>query len=124
MIDTEAFDHDIDTVREKLRSRLGARGRTLAKALRSAGRSLPKPARQAGQRLVQLQRMVAHPRLRRLVNRNEVDAALAELTAPLDGIDPAERRKDRLLGFAASAVFNVLLLSALMVAFMRWRGLI
>ena len=124
MIDPAAFQQDIDAVRDKLRARLGARGRTLAHGLRRAGRSLPKPARQAGARLVQVQRMVANPRLRRLADPAQVDAALAELNVHLDTMKAADRRKDRLLGFAGSAVFNLMVLGALVIAFLRWRGLV
>ncbi|WP_133176172.1 hypothetical protein [Pelagivirga sediminicola] len=124
MIDPVTFQQDIDAVQTKLRIRLGARGKTLARSLRRAGRALPKPARQAGGRLVQMQAMVVHPRLRRLVTRAQVDGALAELSAPLNVINVKERRKDRLLGFAASVVFGLMVLGAGIVALMRWRGLL
>jgi hypothetical protein len=122
MIDPVTFQQDIDAVQTKLRIRLGARGKTLARSLRRAGRSLPKPARQAGKRLVQMQRMVANPRLRRLVTRAQVDAALAELCAPLNLINASEWRKDRVLGFAGSVVFGLMILGAGIIALMRWRG--
>ncbi len=124
MIDPVIFQQDIDAVRTKLRIRLGARGKTLARSLRRAGRSLPKHARQAGGRLVQMQAMVAHPRLRRLVTRGQVDAALADLSAPLNVINVKERRKDRLLGITASVVFSLMVLGAGIIVFMRWRGLL
>lgn len=124
MIDSERFNDDIVAARGKLRSRLGVRGRSLAAQLRRAGRALPKPARAAGQRLVELQPMVAHPRLRRLVQHDEVSAALAELNTHLDGVNASERRTDRLLGLAGSIVGNLLLLAVLLVVFMRWRGLV
>ncbi|WP_162497420.1 hypothetical protein [Roseovarius dicentrarchi] len=118
------FQQDIDAVQTKLRIRLGARGKTLSRSLRRAGRALPKPARQAGRRLVQMQAMVAHPRLRRLVTRAEVDGALADLSAPLNLINVKERRKDRLLSMTASVVFGLMVLGAGIIALMRWRGLL
>lgn len=124
MIDSEQFESDIQAVRDKLRGRLGARGRNLAVQLRRAGRALPKPARLAGQRLADLQPMIAHPRLRLLVEQAEVSAALADLNEHLDGVNASERRKDQLLGLAGSIVGNLLLLVVLLVAFMRWRGLV
>lgn len=124
MIDSQRFNDDIEAACGKLRNRLGARGRSLAAQLRRAGRLLPKPARQAGQRLVELQPMVAHPSLRRLVKRDEIKAALAELNDHLDKVSGAERRKDRQLGLAGSVVGNLLLLGVLLITFMRWRGLI
>ncbi|HEY9040023.1 MAG TPA: hypothetical protein VIN05_13890 [Roseovarius sp.] len=124
MIDPVTFQQEIDAARAKLRRRLGARGKTLAQALRRAKRSLPRPARQAGEQLVQMQAMAAHPRLRRLVGRAEVDAALSALNAPLATINVKERRKDRLLSIARSAVVNMLIFGALLIALMRWRGLL
>jgi hypothetical protein len=124
MVDPKVFQSDVDAAADKLRTRLGARGRTLSRRLKNAGRALPKPARQAGLRLVELQAMMAHPRLRRLVRRSDVEAALAALTAPLNTIDVKERRKDRLLGFAGSAVGNLLLLALLVMIILHWRGLI
>lgn len=124
MVDPEIFRQDIDAVQTKLRIRLGARGKTLALSLRRAGRSLPMHARQAGSRLIVMQAMVAHPRLRRLVARSEVDTALAELSAPLNVIKLKDRRKDKWLKFAASVVFGMLVLAAAIIALMRGRGLI
>lgn len=124
MIDPVTFQEDIDATQVRLRTRLGARGKTLAQSLRRARRSLPRSAQQAGAQLVQMQAMAAHPRLRRLVGRAQVDAALRALNAPLATINVKERRKDRLLGLAASVVFNLLILGALVIAFMRWRGLL
>ncbi|MFX0542561.1 hypothetical protein ACEWPM_012615 [Roseovarius sp. S4756] len=124
MVDSTTFQNDINTASEKLRSRLGARGATLAKQLKRAGRALPKSARAGGRRLVELQKMMAHPRLRRLVRAEDATAALAALNAPLDQVDVKERRKDRLLHFAGSLVGNLLLLLLLLVALLRWRGLI
>ncbi|MCQ0093847.1 hypothetical protein [Roseovarius sp. M141] len=124
MIDPVTFQKDIDAMQVKLRTRLGARGKTLAHSLHRARRSLPGSAQQAGARLVQMQAMVAHPRLRRLVARAQVDAALSALNAPLATINVKERRKDRLLGLAGSVVFNLLILGAAIIAFMLWRGLL
>ena len=100
------------------------RGKTLAISLRRAGRSLPRHARQAGSRLVVMQGMIDHPRLRRLVTRSDVDSALAELTAPLNVLNFKDRRKDRWLRFAASVVLGMLVLAAAIIAIMWSRGLI
>ncbi len=124
MIDPETLQHEINTARGRLRSRLGARGKTLAQALHRARRSLPRSARQAGAHLVQMQAMAAHPRLRRLVGRAEVDAALSALNAPLATINVKDRRKDRLLSLARSAVVNMMIFGTLLIVFMRWRGLL
>jgi hypothetical protein len=124
MIDLKTVRRDIDAASEKLRTRLGARGRTLTQRLKRAGRALPKPARQAGWRLVELEKLLANPRLRRLVSRPELDTALADLNVHLDKVNPSERRKDRLLGFVGSAVGNLLLLGVLVIILLRWRGLV
>jgi hypothetical protein len=123
MVDPKTFQSDIDAASAKLRTRLGARGHTLSRQLSSAGRALPKPARMGGRRLVELQKMMAHPRLRRLVRAADADAALAALNAPLDQIDVRERRKDRLLRIAGSTVGILLVVGLLLVIVLRWRGL-
>lgn len=124
MIDPRAFQADLDAVSEKLRTRLGVRGATLSRQLRRAGRALPKAARQGGRRLTELQSMMAHPRLARVVRPDDVKAAFAALNAPLDQIDAKERRKDRALRLAGVVVGNLLLLGALLVIVLRWRGMI
>jgi len=124
MIDQKAFQTDIDAASEKLRARIGVRGRSFAQRLRRAGRALPGPARQAGWRLVELQAMIAHPGMRRLVRAPDVDAALAELNMHLDKVNAGERRKDRLLGLAGGVVGNLLLLALLVIVVLRWRGLV
>ncbi|SEK50637.1 hypothetical protein SAMN05421666_1187 [Roseovarius nanhaiticus] len=124
MVDPKTFQADIDALSQKLRSRVGARGRSLEAQLRRAGRALPKAARQGGSRLVKLEKMMAHPRLRRLVRAEDVAAALGAVSAPLDQIDVKERRKDRALRLAGSTVGNLLILGALIVILLRWRGLV
>ncbi|MFD0858887.1 hypothetical protein [Roseovarius aquimarinus] len=124
MVDPKAFQSDLDAASEKLRNRLGARGATLARQIGRAGRALPKPARAGGKRVVELEAMMAHPRLRRLVRAEDAAAAFAALNAPLDKIDVKERRKDRALRIAGAVVGNLLLFGALLVAFLRWRGIV
>jgi len=124
MVDYSTFRADLDAVEQKLRTRLGARGRSLSQKLKRAGRALPKSARQAGRRLVALEAMMAHPRLRRVVRGEDAEAAFAALNAPLDLIDVKERRKDRLLRFSATAVGNLLILALLVIVVLRWRGIV
>lgn len=124
MSDSGTFQDRLDAASEKLRSRLGVRGPSFGARIRRAGRALPKPARLAGRRLVELQKMAAHPRLRRIIRRDDFDAALAELNAHLDKVNAGERRKDRLLGLAGSVVGNLLLLGAAVIALLYWRGIL
>ena len=109
---------------ELMEKHLGTRGPTLERALRRAGRRLPRGLRDKGQLLVEAERMAEHPRLMQRVDAAAVDAAFRDLSDHLRTIDRAEARKTRTLNIAAALAFNLLLVVALLIAFLRWRGLI
>jgi len=124
VIDPEEINRDIVQLEMLLRERLGIRGKTFAKQLRRAGRRLPRFARRAGEVIAQAQQMMQHPHLAAQVDRAAVDHAIAILRAHLSDIDPAQRRASMLLGLAGVIVFNLLILLALVVVVLRWRGAI
>lgn len=124
MIDPAWFQAELDRASTKLREKLGVRGRTFATRLRRAGRALPAHAQRAGQVLVEAQRLMDNPRLRRRIDEGQMRGALRELHAGLDPIDPKDRRKGALLGLAGSMVFNLMLVVAAVIFVLRWRGLI
>jgi hypothetical protein len=123
-MDHQRFDRQVDAACGALQARLGARGRSLAARLKRAGRRLPKEARAAGAQIVAAQQMAAHPRLARLVADDRTDAAFATLTAHLKGIDPADRRKGAVLSLAGAVVFDLLVVAALVIAVLVWRGFV
>ena len=105
------------------RQRLGIRrGDTLEAKLRVAGRLVPKHERRAGRVLVEAERMWENPRLRRRYGPEELAAAERTLRTWLGSVDPAERRKDVVLGVLASLAFNFLLLAGAVIGWMAWSG--
>jgi len=109
-------------LRAMMRAKLGVRGRSLRAALRRGGRMVPGPARGAGGRIVQAEALVAHPKLRRLVDAAGLRADAADLRAALAQIDPKDRRRGALLGMAGALVFNLLLVVAALLGLLVWRG--
>jgi len=123
-MNAERFDDEVEALNAKLQAKLGVRGKTLARRLSRAGRRLPKPVQAAGRVITTSQTLMHDPRLQRMVQDGEVDAAFATVNGHLKGIDRSEDRKDAALGLAGSVVFNLILVVTLVVVVMRWRGLI
>ena len=105
-------------------NRLGVGGASLSARLGRAGRDVPRSVRREAQMLVDAERMLAHPKLRKQVDPRQIDHAYRVSSSWLGGVDPAERRKDRVLGFLAVNVVNLGLLAAGILALLDWRGLI
>lgn len=124
MTDIDRFNRQVERLEALMQQKIGGRGRTLAKRFARAGRMLPRRIQRAGQVITRAQSAVANPKLARLHDPRAIDAAFAEVTAYLKSIDPAERRKGLVLGVLGSAVFNVMLLVAAVVFFLRWQGLV
>ncbi|RME13956.1 MAG: hypothetical protein D6801_10225 [Alphaproteobacteria bacterium] len=103
--------------------RLGIGGRNLETRLRRGGRRLPAKVREAGALLLEARRMAASPKLAPRIDHARIAAACALAERELMAIDPKERRLTRLVNWAAGNAFNLLLVLALALGAMRWRGL-
>ncbi|WP_116130956.1 hypothetical protein [Tropicimonas sp. IMCC34043] len=122
MIDISLPETNADLAR-LMRERLGVRGdATLAAKMRRGGRLLPRRLRQEGAYLVQMEQLWQHPRLRRQIDVDHVARAQAELRAHLTAIDPRDRMIGRILGIVAPLAFNLLLIGALVIAWLAWTG--
>ena len=118
-----------DTIAERseqlaklIEERLGVRGRGLERKLQKAGRMLPRWVRQEAGRFVEAQRLMGHPKLMMQANPGALDDAFARCERWLKGVDPSERRKDRILGFLATNAFNLILIGALFIAYLNVAG--
>jgi hypothetical protein len=111
-------------VKDLMQARLGLSAATLDDQLCKAGRSLPRRVRRAGAYLVQAEAMSGQPRLFRQIDAARLDRAERICRTYLQGIDPAERKKDKVLRLLAVVAFNFLLLAALVIAVLAWRGII
>lgn len=118
------LETEIATTRELLREKLGVRARDLASALRRARYRLPRRVYNRGMLLAGAQDRARHPKLRLTLDMPVLAGAAREIQAHLRAIDLADRRKGWWLGMLGGLAFNILLLIALVIAFLVWRGLI
>lgn len=112
----------IEELRRLLREVHGIRGRTLAQALRRSKLFLPRRIRKAGWRLAEVEPLLGHPKLERMLDLAALDAAHREVAGHLKSVDVADLRRGRLLGIAASMAVNLILVAVLFVLWMRWTG--
>ncbi len=124
MIEVTKFQQRVGALEKQLHSKLGVRGRSLEKRFARAGRLLPKHVRRSGQVITRAQAALPNPRLARLHDQKAIERAFADVNCYLNGVDPAERRKDAVLGVLGSMVFNLLLLGAALAGLLYWQGVI
>ena len=124
MIEIETFQTRAAALEKLMQEKLGVRGRSLEKRFARAGRLLPKRIRRAGRLITEAQAALHHPKLARLQDPKALNTAFADVTAHLKTIDPADRRKGLVLGILGGMTFNLILLTAAIVALLRWQGVI
>ncbi|WP_135506267.1 hypothetical protein [Roseovarius aestuariivivens] len=124
MIDTKEFHARAAKLEALLQSKLGLKGKSLSARLRRAGRLLPRRLRAEAAILTEAEHKLTHPGLARQVDFPRVTKAFAALEAHLSEVDPKDRRKGKILGWAGGLVFNLLVLIALLVLILRWQGLV
>lgn len=111
-----------EEVRALIEQRLRLKAPTLDRALARAGRLLPKWAHRDARRLVEANVMMSHPKLRLAVDHKAIDKAHARLVEHLKTIDPAERRKTRILSILGSISFNLIAVATALILYLVWRG--
>ena len=107
-----------------LDEKLSLRRGPLQTRLNRAGRRLPARIRAQAQLIAEAETLATHPKLSLRIDRDRVARAHAEVRAHLRAIDAADRRRGAVLGLLGGLAFNMLLLAALTLAFLRWRGLV
>lgn len=119
---------DLDARAERLakliEEKLDVRGHGLEAKLGRGGRKLPRAVREAGEQLLLGQRMAANPKLARQVDMERIAAACDIAERTLSRIDPWERRKTLAVNWLAGNAFNMIVVLALVVAIVAWRGLL
>lgn len=113
-----------DRIAALLEERLGVRGNGLAAKLKKAGRRLPKKVQEAGATLAQAAEMAQNPRFLMRINEEAVAEAYDLCVRHLSAIDRWDRRKGAILGVTTSIFFSLLVVAALVVAVLVWRGLV
>ena len=122
MTTSESVAQRTEQLADLIEERLGIRGRGLEVKLRRAGRLLPRWVRREAEKLVEAQALMGHPKLMMQADPAALKTAYSQVEGWLKSVDPAERRKDRILGFLAVNTFNLLLVAVLFVAYLVWAG--
>ena len=111
-----------EALRAQLRAKLGVKSTTLEQGLRRAGGRLPRRIRLRGNALLHAEALLRHPKLSRQVDGRTVTRAYAEITAHLDGINVADRRRGTQLQLAGLIVGNLLVVGTLFLGWLWWKG--
>ncbi len=107
-----------------LRKKLGVRGKTLAESVRRARRRLPKQVYRQALELARAEPMAEHPKLHLVLDMPRLDKAAQDVQSFLRAINLADRRWGRFLDILGSMAFNLLVLGALVLVLVLWRGLV
>ena len=113
-----------DRVAALMEQRLRVRGTGLGEKLRKGGRLLPRRVRAAAEILQTGAVMAQNPKLWAQVDQQAVAQAYDTCVRHLNGVDGGDRRKGALVGVAASAAFSLLVVVALLLVVLHWRGFI
>ncbi|GKY88083.1 hypothetical protein [Sinisalibacter aestuarii] len=112
-----------DRLAHLIEERLDIRGTGLSAKLGRGGRRLPRAVRDAGEQLLLAQRMAATPKLARQIDYDRIAAACDVAERMLGRIDPWERRTTFAVNWLAGNAFNLIVVAALALAVIVWRGL-
>lgn len=105
-----------------IEAKLDVRGRGLEAKLKRAGRRIPRHIRAEAALLVEAMRLQSHPKLSRQTDTARLETAAATVERYLQGLDPWDRRKAVLLDWLAVNAFNLLVIGALVIGVLLWRG--
>lgn len=124
MINTTTLNADIERLELLLAEKLGARRGTLARRAAKAGRGLPKWVRRDLEFLSNCGHIAGQPRLAATVDPKMIARAVERSERHLTAIDVKDRRIKLALGMAAGLIVNLLIFGAIVLAVLRWRGLL
>ena len=119
----QSIVEEIAQVHALLRDRESASG-DLAAALKTTRRRLPRRIYRQGKVLAKALPLIEHPKLRLTLDETTLHKAAQEVKTYLETIDLADRRKGRVLDILGSIVFSLLVVFALLIVVLRWRGLV
>jgi len=111
-----------DRVAALMEQRLHARGSGLAAKLARRGRALPRRVRAAASTLGQAAEMAQNPKLLIQIDDSQVAAAYDICLRYLGPLGRGARRKTAALNILASIAFSLMVVAALVVAVLVWRG--
>lgn len=112
----------VERVFTLLREKLGVRGGSLEARVRRAGRILPRHVRVAARELVSADQMAQEPKMLLRLDPSRVSAAYETCTNHLEGIDEKALKSKAIFEFAATVIVQVLVIGAIALAVLHWRG--
>ncbi|WP_138422687.1 hypothetical protein [Maritimibacter alexandrii] len=107
-----------------MEERLDIRGDGLATKTRRAGRRIPRWVRRELDVLVEALERVDHPKLAQQVDYARIETGTRRAEGWLENVDAWDRRKSVLIHWLAGNAMNILIVIAITLALMGWRGLI
>ncbi|SFL35130.1 hypothetical protein [Shimia haliotis] len=124
MMDAETLDRKTADVLALAKAKFGVRGRSLEKAMKKVGRRVPNWVHKEVRVIGEARGLTGHPKLMMQMDHARVEKAFDAITAHLETVDRRERRIDRILDVLGSLSFNLIVLTALVILFLRWHGFI
>ncbi len=123
-MDAETLDRKTADVLMLAKAKFGVRGRSLEKAMKKVGRRVPSWVHKEVRVISEARGLTGHPKMMLQIDQVRVEKAFEAITAHLETVDRRARRIDRILDVLGSLSFNLIVLTALVILFLRWRGLI
>ena len=111
-----------DRVAELMELRLRARGSGLAEKLARGGRALPRRVRAAAGTLAEAAQMAQNPKLLVQIDELRVAAAYDICLLYLGPLGRGARRKGAALDILATMAFSLVVVAALVIGVLVWRG--
>ncbi|MBV7409191.1 hypothetical protein [Maritimibacter sp. DP1N21-5] len=105
-----------------MEERLDIRGQGLRAKLRRAGRKVPRWVRREIEALLEALDLSEHPKLAARVDHGRIESGTSRVERWLLDIDPWDRRRGVAVEWGAGLAFNLLLVVAIFVALLGWRG--
>lgn len=111
-----------ETLSLLLYDKLRVKGDGLQAKITRAGRLLPRRIRQKATLIAEAERFAGNPKLARMIDETALNRAYKEVETHLNSIDVADLRKGRLINFFGLLSFNLLVVGALLLGFLVWKG--
>lgn len=119
---TTSVQQMADRAADLMEEHLKIRGKGLAEKLRRGGRLLPRKIRAQARLLAEAAEQARHPHLRLRIDMARTTEAYDSLCRHLTTLSRWERRRIAALNLLGGLAFNMLLLAALLIAVLLWRG--
>jgi hypothetical protein len=113
-----------DRIAALMEQKLGARGAGLEAKVKARGRALPRKVRQAAEHLAKSAGLAQNPKLLLQMDREAVAESYDICLRYLGPLKARSRLMDHAVAVAASIAMSLLVVAAIVIATLRWRGLI